>query len=77
MPLRSGGVSYLAVACEALLGYSEACALKHATANTMVKFIYEDIICRWSAFLELSVDGGPENKLVVEALAKYYGIYRI
>jgi hypothetical protein len=45
MPLRSSGVSYLAVACEALLGYPEARALKHATADAMAKFIYEDIIC--------------------------------
>jgi hypothetical protein len=77
MPSRSGGVSYLAVAREASSGYPEARALKHATANTMAKFIYEDIICRWGAFSELSVDGGPENKSVVEALAKYYGIHRI
>jgi hypothetical protein len=45
MPLRSSRVSYLAVACEALLGYPKARALKYATANTIAKFIYKDIIC--------------------------------
>jgi hypothetical protein len=45
MLLRSSRVSYLAVAYKVLLGYPKACALKYTTANTIVKFIYKDIIC--------------------------------
>jgi hypothetical protein len=44
MPLRSSRVSYLAVACKVLLGYSKAYALKYTTANAIAKFIYKDII---------------------------------
>jgi hypothetical protein len=45
MPLRSSRVSYLAVACKVLLGYSKAYTLKYATTNAIAKFIYKDIIC--------------------------------
>jgi hypothetical protein len=44
MLLRSSRVSYLAVTYKALLEYSKAYALKYTTANTIVKFIYKDII---------------------------------
>jgi hypothetical protein len=45
MPLRSSRVSYIAIACKAILRYSKAYTLKYATANAIAKFIYKDIIC--------------------------------
>jgi hypothetical protein len=45
MLLYSSRVFYLAIAYKVLLEYSKAYTLKHTTTNTIVKFIYKDIIC--------------------------------
>lgn len=77
MPVSKYRKEFLCVAREYASGYPEARALRKADSKSVAKFLYEDIICRWGVFLELSVDGGPENKSVVIALAKHYGIHRI
>jgi hypothetical protein len=52
-------------------------ALFIAVSETVSKFLWEDVICRHSMFDKLIVDGGPENKGLVEGLVKKFGINRI
>ena len=69
--------TYLVVAREYLSGWPEARALSSASSEAVARFVFEEICCRWGVPEKLSVDGGTENKLVVEALAKQFGIHRV
>ena len=40
-------------------------------------FLYEDIICCYSCFKKLIIDGGSENKKVVAELAQKYKVKKI
>jgi hypothetical protein len=68
---------YLLVAREYLSGWPEARALTTATSEAVARFVFEEICCRWGVPEKLSVDGGTENKSVVEALASQFGIHRV
>lgn len=74
---KDHGRSYLIVAREYLSGWAEARAVRSATSEVVARFIFEEICCRWGVPLKLSVDGGPENKSVVAALAELFGIHRV
>lgn len=71
------GKKYLVIAREYLSGWPEARALSNNKSSTIAKFIYEDIICRWSTTRKLLVDGGPDFAKVVKYLAANYKINRI
>ena len=73
----SRGKSYLVVARDDLSGWPEARALSAATSEAVARFLWEDVICRHGVFGRLVIDGGPENKGVVEALTRKYGIQRV
>jgi len=72
----SEGFHYLLIAREDVSGWVEGRALRTGTAKAVAKFLWEDLICRHGIFGKLVVDGGPENKDVVEALTELYGIKR-
>jgi hypothetical protein len=71
------GKQYLVVARSDLSGWVEARALASNDSRSVAAFLYEDLICRHGVFQRLVVDGGPENKALVDELAKRYGIRRL
>ena len=76
MPLRENK-NYLVVAHDDFSGWPEARASSAATSMAVARFLYEDVICRHGCFQRLILDGGPENKDVVDDLAQRYRIWRI
>jgi hypothetical protein len=48
-----------------------------ANSKQVAKFLWEDVICRYKIFKQLTVDGNPENKDVMEQLVIDYGIKRV
>ena len=73
----SEGKHYLVLAREDLSGWVEGRALAKADSESVARFIYEDIICRHGCFGRLVIDGGPENKKLVETLTQKYRIKRL
>jgi len=55
----------------------EAYVLLKATLALVVKFLIEDVICRYGVFGVLVVDKGLKNKKYVKAFADIYSIYRV
>jgi hypothetical protein len=76
MPLRENK-NYLMVARDDISGWPEARVLNAATSMAVARFLYEDVICRYGCFQRLVLDGGPENKDIVDNLAQRYRIRRI
>ena len=76
MPQKDN-MNYLVVARDDFSGWPEARALHAATTAAVARFVYEDIICRHGCFQRLVLDGGPENKNLVEELARRYRIKRV
>ncbi|KAE8822182.1 hypothetical protein HRS9139_10445 [Pyrenophora teres f. teres] len=74
---RVRGRTYLLVAREYLSGWPETRALSTANSDSVAKFIFEEICCRWGVPERISVDGGTENKSVVQSLATLFGIHRV
>jgi len=59
------------------LGWIKGRALGTANLTNMVKFIWEDIICRYRSFRILVLDGDPENKNNIIAFRDKYGFRRV
>ena len=76
MPPKEGK-KFLVAARDDLSGWIEARAIGNANSLSVAKFLWEDVICRHGCFGRLIVDGGPENKDLVEELAERYGIKRV
>jgi hypothetical protein len=57
--------------------WPEAKALGKCDSASVVKFLEEDVFCRWGFPLKMSVDGGPENKGLVEDIQRQFGINRV
>lgn len=73
----SRGFHYLVLARSDFSGWVEGRALRRPTSENVACFLWEKAICRHGAFSNLVVDGGPENKDLVAALAKRYNIRRV
>jgi len=58
---NNGGKKALMVARKDLSGWPEAKAIANATAETIAKFLWEEVVCRYGVFGRLVIDGGPEN----------------
>lgn len=71
------GFRYLVLARSDFSGWVEGRPLRHATSENVARFLWEEIICRHGRISRMVMDGGPENKDVVEKLAERYGIRRI
>jgi hypothetical protein len=71
------GKNYLVMARDDLSGWVEARALAKADSLAVAGFLYEDVVCRHGIFEKIVMDGGPENKGLVAALADRYGIRRV
>ena len=64
---------YLVVAKEYLLGQLEVRALINAIFKAVVKFLWEEVICKQEVFRQLSINKGLENKDIVAILIEIYG----
>ena len=71
------GYNYLLVARSDLSKWPEARALRAATMKNVAKFISEDLLCRHGTFERLVVDGGPENKSLIDELTDRFSIKKI
>ena len=58
MPITREGNRYIVVAIDYFSRWPEARPLKAANAETVVTFIYEEIICRFEALRILQSDRG-------------------
>lgn len=70
-------MKFLVVVRDDLSGWIEAKALRNANSKEVARFLWEDVICRHGCFGRMIVDGGLENKDLVEDLAARYGIKRV
>jgi transposase InsO family protein len=70
MPRGVGNFKYIVVAREDVSGWPEARAIQKANSETVAKFLEEDVFSRHGCPLQLVVDGGPENKGIVDELCE-------
>ena len=72
------GKRYIVVAVDHFTKWVEACALEQADAQSIVPFIYEDIICHHGIPIRMTTDRGTEfvNELF-SAIAQEYNIHLI
>ena len=71
---KSDGKNYLVLCREDLSGWVEGRAIARADSKTISKFFWKDVICRHGCFGKLVIDGGPENKGVLDKVIKKLGI---
>ena len=64
----AGKIFLVTVRCD-FSGWVEERVLINVISELVVKFLWEDIICRYGCFERLVIDGGFENKDVSEAFA--------
>ena len=78
MPKTPTGKRYVVVAIDHFTKWVEARALEEADAQSIVQFLYEDVICRHGVPTLMTTDRGTEfiNELVT-ALASVYKIHHI
>ena len=71
------GKRYIVLARDDFSGWVEGRALGAATSEAVARFLWEDVICRHGCPGRFVMDGGPENKGIVETLAEKYKIKRV
>ncbi len=74
MPKGIGERKYMVVAREDVSGWPEARALRRATAQAVAEFLREDVFARHGCPTTIVVDGGSENKGVVEDVCELYSV---
>ena len=74
LPVTLTGKRYIILAVDFFTKYTEAVAVEEADAQTVVKFIHSDIICRHGVPKEITSDRGTEflNELVREMERTYH-----
>ena len=68
------GYRYIVAARDDLSGAAEGRALKHATAEALAKFFWEEIICRYGAVGQVTTDNGAEVQGAFKLLMERYSI---
>ncbi|KAJ3528184.1 hypothetical protein NMY22_g9515 [Coprinellus aureogranulatus] len=68
------GKQFVISAVDSFSGWIEARALKKADSEAVARFIYEDVICRFSCIPFFTVDGGTEFKGFVDVLFRQYHV---
>src|SRR5687767_10116256 len=73
LPKTGKGNKYIIVAIDYLTKWTEAKALKEATAEKTVEFIYKEIICRYGCPKVILTDRGThfKNKMVQDLCEKF------
>ena len=74
---KSRGLRYIIQGIDALSGWPEWRALKKENGESVGKFIFENILCRFGAIEEIISDNGPAMIKGIEWLAKKYHIQHI
>jgi hypothetical protein len=79
LPITSNGNRYIIVAMDYFTKWPEAIAIPNIKAETVAKFIYEQIICRHGVPQEILSDRGTSfiNKIVDELCQKYQTKHRL
>ena len=62
------------VARDYMSGYPEAKGLTNNDSVSVARFLEQTVFARWGVPLMMLVDGGPENRGLVQELAKLYRI---
>ena len=68
---------YLIMAQDDLSGWLKWHTLDNATAETMIKFLYQNIFCCYSYSQKFVMNRDSENKREVEELLKWYEIKKM
>ena len=71
------GYNYFALARESTSLWVEGAPIRTANAETIAKFLYENIICQYGCPRQIVKDGGLENQGVVNTLVEKYGIHHL
>ena len=74
---KARGYCYLVAARDDLSLAAEGHALKHANADSLAKFFWEEIMCRYGVIAQIVTDNGSEVKGAFEKLMKRYSIPHI
>ena len=79
LPVTSNGNRYIVVAMDYFSKWPEARAIPNIKAETVAKFIYEDIICRHGVPQEILSDRGTSfvNKIISELCQNYQTKHRL
>jgi len=76
MPFASG-FSYIIQACCSLTTWPKWCTLHSETGQTLGRFLFEDLLCRWGAVEEIITDNGTAYIAALDWLANKYAIQHI
>ena len=68
---------YLVMVWDDLSGWLEWYAFSNATAETVVKFLYQNNFCHHSYLQKFIMNEGPENKKEIEELLKQYEVRKV
>lgn len=71
----AGGYKYIIHARDSLTSWPEWRALTSETSQTVRKFIFEEIFCRWGPVYELVTDNG--KPFIAEAVQELYDTYKV
>lgn len=74
---KAGGYRMIAHARCSLSAWPEWRILQKETAETLGKFIFEEILCRWGTLREIVTDNGTPYVKALDWLAKTYHIHHI
>jgi hypothetical protein len=77
MPPGLNGKRFLVCARCAATQWPEARGLVKNDAASVLRFLEQDVFCRWGLPLRMTVDGGPENKGLVNDFQRQFGINRV
>ena len=61
MPLKKSK-KYLMIARDDLSGWPEGRVFRNNDSESVARFLYDDVICRYKIFRKLIHNNGPENK---------------
>jgi len=74
MTPASNGYKYIVHGRDHLSSWAEARALKNESAESIGRWIFEEIVCRWGCLVEIVTDNGGPFKKAVKWLEQKYGI---
>jgi transposase InsO family protein len=73
----SNGYRYLAQGRCSISGWPEWRMFTNETAAALGNFVFEEVLCRWGAVVEIITDNGSAWVKAIEWLSKRYGINHI
>jgi hypothetical protein len=74
MTPASNGCKYIVHGRDHLSSWAEARALKHESAESIGRWMFEEIVCRWGCMIEIVTDNGGPFRKAVKWLEQKYGI---